>query len=158
VPKSNTTVSLAEVRRRVVQAQGYASRPRSGTSGEVVETIRRVGCVQLDSISTVERSHRIALGSRIGAYPEASVSRLLREGRLFEYWAHEACLLPVEDYPMHRWRMAKFADSHPWRGNVFEREPELTAQVLREIAERGPLGSRHFEGSGSGGMWNWKPA
>jgi uncharacterized protein YcaQ len=59
---------------------------------------------------------------------------------------------------MHRWRMAKFADSHPWRGNVFEREPELTEQVLKEIAERGPLGSRHFEGSGPGGMWNWKPA
>jgi hypothetical protein len=114
--------------------------------------------VQLDSISTVERSHRIALGSRIGAYPEPSVSRLLREGRLFEYWAHEACLLPVEDYPMHRWRMAKFAESHPWRGNVFEREPELTKQVLAAIEERGPLGSRHFEGSGSGGMWNWKPA
>ena len=54
--------------------------------------------------------------------------------------------------------MAKFAESHPWRGNVFEREPELTEQVLKEIAERGPLGSRHFEGSGRGGMWNWKPA
>jgi uncharacterized protein YcaQ len=86
------------------------------------------------------------------------VSRLLREGRLFEYWAHEACLLPVEDYPMHRRRMVEFATSHPWRGNVFEREPELTAQVLREIGERGPLASRHFEGSGPGGMWNWKPA
>ena len=120
--------------------------------------MRRVGCVQLDSVSTVERSHRIALGARVGAYPEPSVSRLLRTGKLFEYWAHEACLLPVEDYPMHRWRMAKFAESHPWRGNVFEREPELTKQVLREIDERGPLGSRHFEGSGSGGMWNWKPA
>jgi uncharacterized protein YcaQ len=158
VPKSDTSVSLAEVRRRVVEAQGYASRPRSGTTAEVVETIGRLGCIQLDSISTVERSHRIALGARIGAYPEPAVSRLLREGRLFEYWAHEACLLPVEDYAMHRWRMAKFADSHPWRGNVLEREPELTQQVLREISERGPLGSRHFEGSGSGGMWNWKPA
>src|SRR5207244_807632 len=81
-----------------------------------------------------------------------------REGRIFEYWAHEACLVPIEDFPMHRWRMAHFAESHPWRGNVFEREPVLTEQVLREIAERGPLGSRHFEGSGSGGMWSWKPA
>ena len=141
-----------------MQAQGYAPRARSGTTAEVVETIRRLGCVQLDSISTVERSHRIALGARIGAYPESAVSRLLRDGQVFEYWAHEACLLPVEDYPMHRWRMERFVDSHPWRGNVFEREPELTAQVLREISERGPLGSRDFEGSGSGGMWNWKPA
>jgi uncharacterized protein len=158
VPKSLIAVSVAEIRRRVVEAQGYASRPRTGTPAEVLATIRRVGCIQLDSVSTVERSHRLALGARIGAYPEPSVSRLLRAGNLFEYWAHEACLLPVEDFAMHRWRMARFAESHPWRGNVFEREPELTAQVLREIGERGPLASRHFEGTGSGGMWNWKPA
>jgi len=158
VAKSGTTVSLAEIRRRVVEAQGYASRARSGTAAEVLDTVGRLGCVQLDSISTVERSHRVALGARVGAYPEPAVSRLLKEGRVFEYWAHEACLVPVEDYPMHRWRMARYAESHPWRGNVFEKEPELTAQVLREIGERGPLGSRHFEGSGPGGMWNWKPA
>ena len=156
--KPLTTVSLAEIRRRVVEAQGYASRPRTGTPAEVLATVRRVGCIQLDSVSTVERSHRLALGARVGDYPEPTVSRLLRSGKLFEYWAHEACLLPVEDYPMHRWRMAMFAESHPWRGNVFEREPELTEQVLHEIGERGPLGSRHFEGTGSGGMWNWKPA
>jgi len=157
----------AEIRLRVAEAQGYVSRPRTGTPAEVLATIRRVGCIQLDSVSTVERSHRVALGARVGAYPEPCISRLLRTGKLFEYWAHEACLLPVEDYPMHGWRMAKFAESHPWRGNVFEREPELTQQVLREIRERGPLGSRHFEGSGpraegseisATGMWNWKPA
>jgi uncharacterized protein YcaQ len=158
VAKSLTTISLAEIRRRVVEAQGYTSRPRTGTPAEVLATIQRVGCIQLDSVSTVERSHRLALGARVGAYPEPTVSRLLRTGKIFEYWAHEACLLPVEDYPMHRWRMARLAESHPWRGNVFEREPELTQQVLAEIGERGPLGSRHFEGTGSGGMWNWKPA
>jgi uncharacterized protein YcaQ len=158
VAKSGTTVSLAEIRRRMVEAQAYASRPRTGTAAELLATVRRLACVQLDSISTVERSHRIALGARIGAYPEPAVSNLMRDGRIFEYWAHEACLVPIEDFPMHRWRMAHFAESHPWRGNVFEREPELTERVLLEIAERGPLGSRDFEGSGPGGMWNWKPA
>jgi len=158
VAKSGTTASLAEIRRRVTVAQAYASRARNGTKSDLLNTIRRLACVQLDSISTVERSHRIALGSRIGAYQERALAELMREGRVFEYWAHEACLVPVEDFPMHRWRMAKHAADHPWRGNVFEREPELTEQVLREIEERGPLGSRHFEGSGSGGMWNWKPA
>lgn len=142
----------------MVVAQGYASRPRTGTAAEVLAAVRRAGCIQLDSVSTVDRSHRIALGARIGAYPEPAVSRLVRTGRLFEFWAHEACLLPVEDYPMHRWRMARFAATHPWHGDVLTRETELTRQVLAEIAERGPLGSRHFEGSGSGGMWNWKPA
>jgi uncharacterized protein YcaQ len=155
---SATTISLAEIRRRVVAVQGYASRSRAGTASEVEAAVARAACIQLDSISTVERSHRIALGARIGAYPEPAVSRLLRAGRLFEFWAHEACLLPVEDYPMHRWRMAHFAATHPWHGDVLAREPELVEHVLGEIGERGPLASRHFEGTGSGGMWNWKPA
>jgi uncharacterized protein YcaQ len=152
------SVTLAELRRRVIAAQGFASRARNGRADEIVETIRRLGCVQLDSISTVERSHRIALGARIGAYAENDVSRLMRDGRIFEYWAHEACLLPIEDYPMHRWRMAMYAAEHPWHGNVLSREPELTKRVLAEVADRGPLGSRDFDGKGSGTMWNWKPA
>ena len=156
--KSGTTISLAELRARTVRAQGYASRSRTGTARDVLAAIRRLGCVQLDSISTVERSHRIALGARVGAYPEPAVATLMREGKIFEYWAHEACLIPVEDFTMYRWRMNEYASAHPWRGTVLEREPELTRHVLDEIAEKGPLPSRHFEGRGSGGMWNWKPA
>ena len=57
------------------------------------EAIRRLSCVQLDSISTVERSHRIALTGRVGNYPREAISQLLGKGRVFEYWAHEACLL-----------------------------------------------------------------
>ncbi|MES1247776.1 MAG: crosslink repair DNA glycosylase YcaQ family protein [Actinomycetota bacterium] len=153
-----TTISLAELRDRTVRAQGYASRVRTGTAADVLRTIRRLACVQLDSISTVERSHRLALGARVGAYPEPAVARLMREGKIFEYWAHEACLVPIEDFPMHRWRMQVYAESHPWRGDVLAREPELTRHVLDALAEHGPLPSRFFEGKGSGGMWNWKPA
>jgi uncharacterized protein len=152
------SISVAELRARLVRAQGYASRARTGAAQDVLQTIRRVACVQLDSISTVERSHRLALGARVGAYPEPSVAQLMREGKIFEYWAHEACLIPIEDFPMHRWRMQELATSHPWRGDVLAKEPELTKHVLAEIAEKGPLPSRHFEGKGSGGMWNWKPA
>src|SRR4051794_27387436 len=158
VAKSGTTISLAELRARVVRAQGYASRARTGTAADVLATIRRLACVQLDSISTVERSHRLALGARVGAYPEHAVGKLMREGKIFEYWAHEACLVPIEDFRMHRWRMEEFADAHPWHGSVLDRDPALTQHVLDELAERGPLPSRHFEGKGSGGMWNWKPA
>ena len=62
-------VSLTAVRRVAIDAQGFAARARRGTIAEVESTIRRLSCVQLDSISTVDRSHRIALGARIGAYP-----------------------------------------------------------------------------------------
>ena len=85
------------------------------------------------------------------------MSRLLREGRVFEYWAHEACLLPVEDFQLFRWRMRGRGhwDSHE---RALVDHPEVAEHVLSEIRERGPLGSRHFEGPSGGGMWNWKPA
>ena len=149
------TVSIAALRRIVIAAQGYASRTRTGTRREVEDAVRALSCVQLDSITAVERSHRIALGSRVGAYPRETVSRLLGQGRIFEYWAHEACLIPVEEWPLFRSRMTRH---HPWRGDVIAQHPELAEEVLAAIRERGPLTSRDFDGKGGGGMWNWKPA
>ncbi|MGH3132382.1 MAG: winged helix-turn-helix domain-containing protein [Gaiellaceae bacterium] len=149
------TISLVALRRLAVAAQGYAGRSRAGTTREVEEAIRALSCVQLDSITAVERSHRITLGSRVGAYPRETVSRLLRRGRIFEYWAHEACLIPVEDWPLFRVWMTPH---HPWRGDVLGQHPELAEEVRAAIRERGPLTSRDFDGQGGGGMWNWKPA
>jgi uncharacterized protein YcaQ len=150
---------VRDLRRHLVAAQGYAARFRQARPREVEDVVRRLSAVQLDSISAVERSHRLAITSRIGRYPRGTVSRLLEQGRLFEYWAHEACLLPIADWPLHRYRMVASAGAHPWWGNLIDREPELADQVLGSIRERGALGSRHFEGKGSGGMWQLnKPA
>ena len=113
--------------------------------------------MQLDSISAVERSHRIVLASRIGPYPPGAEWTLLQQGKAFEYWAHEACILPIEDYPLFRYRMRE-RRVHHWYGPVIDQDPRLARRVLDAIRERGPLGSRDFEGSGRGGMWNWKPA
>jgi uncharacterized protein len=150
------TITLPALRRLVIGAQGYAARSRRGTAREVERTVRRLSCVQLDSISTVERSHRIALASRAGAYPRGTVDRLLARGRLFEYWAHEACLLPAEDWPLFVAAMRN--GGRRWYGDVERTHPHLADEILATIRERGPLGSRHFEGSTEGGMWNWKPA
>jgi uncharacterized protein YcaQ len=149
------TISLTALRRVVIGAQGYAARSRTGTRGEVEAAIRALACVQLDSITAVERSHRITLGSRVGAYSRETVSRLLSQGRIFEYWAHEACLIPVEEWPLFR---APMRNHHPWRGDVLGEHPQLADEVRAAIRERGPIASRDFEGKGGGGMWNWKPA
>jgi uncharacterized protein YcaQ len=150
-------VPLAAVRRIAIDAQGYAARARRGTTADVERTVHRLACVQLDSISTVERSHRIALGTRIGAYPPDGVSRLLRGGRLIEYWAHEACLLPASDWPL--FRPAMESGGRRWYGEVDRTHPHLREHVLEEIRARGPLGSRHFDGAArQGEMWGWKPA
>ena len=147
---------VAAVRRLVLHAQGYAARARRGTTRDVEAAIRRLSCVQLDSISAVERSHRIALVSRVGDYPKGTVPALLSRGRVFEYWAHEACLLPIETWPLFRPAMDR--GGRRWYGNALEEHPEVVEHVLEEIEQRGPLGSRDFDGAGGGGMWNWKPA
>jgi uncharacterized protein len=151
------SITPAALRRHVVAHQGFTARRRRAGAGEVEAAVRRLSCVQLDSIATVERSHRIVLSSRVGTYPRGTVSALLSEGRIFEYWAHEACLLPVEDFPLFRWRMR--GRGH-WNSHerALRDHPEVAEHVLAEIRERGPLGSRDFEGEGGGGMWNWKPA
>jgi hypothetical protein len=151
------TIGLTQLRRVVIAAQGYATRSRRATTADVEAAVRRLGAVQLDSISAVERSHRIVLSGRVGAYDERAVTRLLGSGRIVEYWAHEACLLPAADWPLLRWRMERYR-VHPWRGDVMGRNPGLAEDVLATIREQGPLGSRDFDGRGGGGMWNWKPA
>src|SRR3990170_1531365 len=149
------TISLTALGRLAIAAQEYAPRARRGTRRDVEDAIRALSCVQLDSITAVERSHRITLGSRVGAYPRETVSRLLGQGRVFEYWAHEACLIPVEEWPLFRATMRK---DHPWRGDVIGQHPALAEEVRAAVRERGPIASRDFDGKGGGGMWNWKPA
>jgi uncharacterized protein len=149
------TISLPRLRRYLVVHQGYARRFRRGRTADIEATIRRLRAVQLDSISTVDRAHRLTLTSRIGAYSEATVSRLLAAGRIFEYWAHEACLVPIEDYPLFKRRMEHLRERH-WWGRKHDHDPEVKKRVLEALRERGPLPTRYFEGGG-GGMWNWKP-
>ena len=150
-------VSIAAVRRLVVGSQGYIGRFRRAGADDVEAAIRRLTAVQLDSISTVDRAHRLTLTARIGAYPRDTVPGLLRTGRVFEYWAHEASLLPVELWPHFRAVM----DGHGHWGahdHALRTHADLVDPVLERIRAEGPLASRDFEGQGGGGMWNWKPA
>jgi len=150
-------VSLTAVRRLVVGRQGFVGRFRRGDEADVEATIRRLSAVQLDSITAVDRAHRLTLGARIGAYPRDTVAQLLTEGRIFEYWAHEASLLPIELWP--HFRSVMEGGGH-WGSHdrALREHADLVEPVLARIREEGPLGSRDFEGQGGGGMWNWKPA
>ena len=149
--------SIAAIRRLVVGAQGYAARFRRADADDVEAAIRRLTAVQLDSISTVDRAHRLTLNARIGAYPRDTVPQLLREGRVFEYWAHEASLLPIELWP--HFRTVMDGGGH-WGSHdrALREHAELVEPILERIRAEGPLGSRAFDGNGGGGMWNWKPA
>jgi uncharacterized protein YcaQ len=151
-------VKLAAIRRLVVGSQGYASRFRRAADGDVEQVIRRLTAVQLDSISAVDRAHRLTIASRIGAFSDDTVPALLRTGQIFEYWAHEASLLPIELWPHFR-SVMEGAGHWGAHDRAIRDHPELVEPVLERIRAEGPLGSRDFEGNGGGGgMWNWKPA
>jgi uncharacterized protein YcaQ len=150
------TISRAVLRRFVVAHQGYTGRFRRAKADDVAAEIGRLQAVQLDSIATVDRAHRLTLVSRVGAYQESEVSDLLREGRVFEYWAHEACLLPIDDYPLFKRRMRELRDHHWWGRQRTAEGRKVERRVLARIAEEGALPARAFEGK-SGPMWGWKP-
>src|SRR3954470_5392341 len=150
-------VPLTAIRRLVVGRQGFVSRFRRSDKADVEATIRRLTAVQLDSITAVDRAHRLTLGARIGTYPRDTVARLLGDGRIFEYWAHEASLLPIELWPHFR-RVMEGGGHWGSHDRALREHAELVEPVLARIREEGPLGSRDFEGQGGGGMWNWKPA
>jgi uncharacterized protein YcaQ len=150
------TASVAALRRYVVAHQGYAARFRRAGADAVAAEVGRLQAVQLDSIATVDRAHRLTLVSRVGAYDEPEVSRLLGEGRIFEYWAHEACLLPIEDYPLFRRRMLELSDRHWWGRERTAEGRKVERRVVARIREEGALPARAFEGK-SGPMWGWKP-
>jgi hypothetical protein len=148
--------SVVAVRRLAVGAQAYATRTRRGTAAGVERAVSALSCVQLDSISVVDRSHRITLASRVGAYPRDTVSMLLRTGRVFEYWAHEACLIPAADWPL--FRPAMDGGGRPWWSHVERSHAHLREEILERIRVEGPLASRDFDGEQEQGMWERKPA
>jgi len=137
-----------------------APRRRRASKADVLATIRRMGMLQIDTISVVARSPYLVLWSRLGAYEPAWLDELLAEGALFEYWAHEACFLPIEDYGLYRHRMHD-PEAMGWKYSAkWMRERAAEVAALREfVAANGPVRSSDFERSDgkAGGWWEWKP-
>ena len=159
------SISAAEARRIALAAQGFArSRPGRGTTrADVLRAVRNLGLVQIDSVNVLVRSHYLPVFSRLGSYAVESLDALAYDGqrrRLFEYWGHEASLIPVETQPNLRWRMERARRGIGlWAGvSAFGRKhPGLCKAVLEEIRERGPVGISDLRAGGKrrGGWWGW---
>ena len=154
-------LSLGAARALHLAAQGMLQ-SRRGRAGkdDVLAAIRRMGVLQIDTISVVARSPYLVLWSRLGDYDPAWLDALLAEGKLFEYWAHEACFVPIEDYGLYRHRMVD-PGSLGWKyagGWMREHRAEVE-RVLEHIRANGPVRSADFERSDGkgGGWWEWKP-
>jgi hypothetical protein len=162
MPAIKESLSIAEARRVAIAAQqfiGPGAAPKN--SKALTDMVRRLGVVQIDSVNVLIRSHYLPIFSWRGGYQCGLLEKAAYEQRLlFEYWGHEASFLPVELYPLFRWRMddarrgvgtwgrlRRYATSHK----------ELVQAVLDEIRERGPLGASELTdgGKSKGSWWGW---
>jgi uncharacterized protein len=155
-------ISAPEARRIALASQGFADpRPAGEPTGhDLRRVLARVGLIQIDSVNVLERAHYLPLWSRLGPYRRELVDRAAHYAprRLFEYWGHEASLIPVATQPLLRWRMER-AHTDSWGGmqRVYREQPELVAQVLAEVAERGPVAASELaeRPKRAGPWWDW---
>jgi len=157
------SLTALQARRIALLAQGFGDR-RPGRPGKshLKRVFERVGLIQIDSVNVLSRSHYLPPFARLGGYAHADLDALAwgRRKKLFEYWGHEASLIPLEHQPLFRWRMARAeAGVGTYSGLArFGREKRTyIEQVLDEIRRRGPLSAGELEqaGKGAGGWWGW---
>ncbi len=172
-------ISAAAARRIALAAQGFGTADRSGAHppglAQITAMTRRLGLLQLDSVNVFSRAHYLPLYSRLGPYDRALLDRIAghqqgpprpgsragrrSERRLVEYWAHEASLIPVESHPLLRWRMATLDEAWGSMRRIERERPELVADTLALVDERGPIRSRDTgiprKAADPGQMWNW---
>lgn len=159
------TLSLAEARRIALAAQGFADRrpPVRCDRRHLSRVLARIGLLQIDSVNVLVRSHYLPLFSRLGRYEPELLDRLAygkKPRALFEYWGHEASLLPVELQPLFRWRMDRAArGDRIYKGiaRFGDERRDYIRRVLAEVRDRGPLAvSDLSEGArNQGSWWGW---
>jgi uncharacterized protein YcaQ len=143
-----------EVRRITLRAQGFIG--TSARTGGVAGMLRRVGGVQLDTISVLARSHELVAYARLGAIPRERIERAYwhpSHPAAFEYWAHAACVLPIEEWPYYAFRRRQFrAQGQRWH-QVSQRACQ---EVLARLADEGPMTATQLGGAKGGGpWWDW---
>lgn len=153
-------LTAAQARALLLAAQGLDQPPpKKTTQADVLAAIRRMKALQIDTIHVVARSPYLVLYSRLGHYDPKWLDNLLAETAIFEYWAHEACFLPIEDYPLYR-RMMLNREMH-WWGRIDDWIAAHTAavnRVLQRIHENGAVRSADFQRTDGkkGSWWEWK--
>jgi uncharacterized protein YcaQ len=133
-------LSNAEAKRIALAAQGFADPPPAGRVDRrhLRRVFDRIGLIQIDSVNVLARSQDLVLFARLGPHPRSLIADAVRDGELFEYWVHEASLVPVDQYHLHRWRMR---EPYPWpsfRRRVAE-QGDYIEHVYQRVVEEGPL-------------------
>jgi uncharacterized protein YcaQ len=148
--------SVEAARELLLAAQGLGAVSKRATKEDVRGIIRRMGVLQIDSISVIARSPYLVLWSRLGSYEPKWLDELLAEGALFEYWSHAACFIPIEDYGLYRRFMIEGGEkTRSW----MQAHHEEIEHVMEHISKKGPVRAAEFARTDgkAGGWWEWKP-
>ena len=151
-----------------IEAQGLNRAAASAPGrGRLKNLLRRLGVLQIDSVNALVRAHYLPLFSRLGPYSREDLDHLtwgrpVVKREFFEYWGHEASFMPIELYPLMRWRMKRAAAGEGiYKGLArFGREEKaVVKRVLKAVAETGPTGAGALNesGGGTGAWWGWSP-
>jgi uncharacterized protein len=142
-----SSLDVRAVRQALLAAQGLLSPPPEGKpDGEVLlNCIRRMGYLQIDTIQIVARSQYLVLWSRLGHYDPALLDAVHAHGALFEYYAHALCLIPIADYPWYRALMLDPDLVRGGRRRWAKDHPEVIARVREFVHENGPVSSADFD-------------
>ena len=166
VPAAEVTLAADEVRRMTLRAQGFlganswsrspGSRGSGGSGVGVAAMLRRVGAVQLDTISVLARSHELVAYARLGPVDRQQIEQAYwhaTKPAAFEYWAHAACVLPIEQWPYFAFRRRALR-ARGWRWHQIPLE--TCDKVLARLRAEGPLTATQLGGAKAGGpWWDW---
>ncbi len=156
------TVSPALARRIALAAQGFG-RPPAVTPGirQLNAAAHRLELLQIDSVNVFERSHYMPMFSRLGAYDKAHLDRLTsgRQAKFTEYWAHEASFIPLDTWPLFRWRMQEYQEqAAASAGSWSNANRPMLDWLLAELNANGPMAAsaiEHDSNKRSGPWWGW---
>ncbi len=145
-------LTAAQARRIAVAAQGFHESKPAGalTRAHLRRLISRIQVLQMDSVSVSVRAHYAPVFSRLGPYDRevldrAAWSHSARAPRLLvEYWAHEAALMAVDDWPLLRWRMREYSDGR-WGKEIVRKNARLAGEIVAAVAELGPSTAGQIE-------------
>jgi uncharacterized protein YcaQ len=154
------SLSILEARRLAIAAQGFGARGKRVDRRAVKKLLDAIAPLQIDSVNVLQRTHYIPIFSRLGPYRSAILDEMAYERRdLFEYWGHMASFMPVEQFPLMRWKMRNATTNDVWKmiAETVRKRPTYVEDVYAEVKARGPISASELSDPGkkAGPWWGW---
>ena len=165
MPKRLDELTIVEARSLALAAQGF-DKPRSkskSSTADAVEVIKKLGVIQIDSVSVLVRSQELPLFARLGDHDRNAINKATAQSKIFEYWGHEAAILPVEIQPLFRWKMnaARTGKIKHWGLTSFYADNKaFVKRILKHVEANGPVTARELSTrtTKKSSWWDWDEA